>query len=265
MRCRNSCRISCVVNIKVFTIYHSCYVLSALICFLLFYCARRSPARRMATLQQTGSLLNLPAELRNQIYNYIAYDDQNAKLIAYDRVLALPLPISQTSRRIRWEFNGIYGSVPLEHATHFTVVNNHFCTWEFILSLGKIPTTPAVGVDRTVVLKIQLKDSSTTENLLLFVKTLAGSIASAPKTVDLVRSLQYRITFDEGSLDLDAQRVTLGRLAKRYRFHHPEGEQRVFEKIYWAFAEEAERVDGVSVKQYALGCWSKKGGGFGFV
>jgi len=54
-------------------------------------------------------------------------------------------------------------------------------------------------------------------------------------------------------------------LAKRYRFHHCESEQRAFEKMYWAFAEKAETVDGVGVRQYAMGCWRTEAGMLCFV
>jgi len=215
--------------------------------------------------EQSSPLLDLPAELRNQIYGHVAYNSKEIVVLAHDYILSVPLPLGQVSRQLRQEFNGVYDAIPLDQVTRFTILNNNFCIWELILSLGKIPSTPAIGVDRTIVLQTRLTNSLTSESLQTLVKTIAGEIAEAPATMSIVRTMQYEVVFDKTTFNVDAHRVTFARLAKKYRFHHPDGEQRVFEKIYWSWAEQAEKADGVSVRQYALGYWKRRDGGFSFI
>jgi hypothetical protein len=210
--------------------------------------------------QQLSRLLKLPAELRNQIYEYLAHLAKTVVIVEPNKVITLPVPISHACVQLHEEFASIYESTSLAYTTELIVCNENFSFWNLMHSLHYIPG-PAPGVNRTLTFNIFLTNEMQLPNLQAFVKELSEPTVP-PKTAATIR---YHIDFEPDTFNLNVWRVNFAKLAKRYRFHYSDGEQRAFEKIYWAFAERAEEVDGVTVKQYALGCWRGKGGGLCFV
>ena len=210
--------------------------------------------------QQESRLLNLPAELRNSIYDYVAASSKEVVVYAHDLVLSRPAPLVQTSYQLREEFGPVHDSLPMSHATKITIHNINFSIWDLILSLQRVPK-PASGVARNVVFRVSLSNGLKTQDLQAFVKQLTESIYSARASA----MTKLDIVFDPAKTDLNYHRLVFARLARQYRFHCSDEEQRIWEKIYWSFAEAAEEADGVSVKEYALGALKMKGGGFAFV
>lgn len=210
------------------------------------------------TLTQDSRLLRLPAELRNQVYDHIAYTDKTVSLASHGSAFhASPLPLGQVCRQMRHEFTSLLDAIPLEHASSIIVCNTNFSTLDLVRSLSRIPAA-APSVERTVVVRFQLLNAITVSDIQNFTKHFSGPTGLATPSTD------YHVMFAPET-DLDQQRMVFARLARQYRFHHSDGEQRVWEKIYWSFAEEAEKIDGIDRKQFTLGCWKAKEGGMRFV
>ncbi|RMY98239.1 hypothetical protein D0864_04453 [Hortaea werneckii] len=150
--------------------------------------------------------------------------------------------------------------LPLSYATGITIHNTNFDPWDLILSLQRIPTA-AAGFERKITFRIGLTNSLTGQEIRAFAKQLTEPAVAARTAA----SMHYEIHLEPGKTKLNNQRILFARLAKQYRYHCADAEQRVWEKIYWAFAEAAEKVDGVKVKEFAMGAWKVPGGGFAFV
>ncbi|KAI7182508.1 hypothetical protein KC363_g8730 [Hortaea werneckii] len=210
--------------------------------------------------QQASFLLNLPAELRNRIYEFVAYDSKEVIVFAHDFILTKTCPLSETCHQLREEFGPIHCSLPLSYATVITIHNANFDLGDLILSLQRIPNA-ASGSERKITFRIGLTNSLTGQEIRAFAKQLTEPAVAARTAA----SMHYEIRLKPEEIDLDNQRILFARLAKQYRYHCADAEQRVWEKIYWAFAEAAEEVDGVKVKEFAMGAWKVPGGGFAFV
>ncbi|KAK6394025.1 hypothetical protein LTR65_001871 [Meristemomyces frigidus] len=209
--------------------------------------------------------LHLPAELRNQIYEHLAYTTKAVTIRTHECVKATPAPLSQVCRQLREEFGPLLNAIPLKYATSITVDNTNFCTLDLIRSLSLIPAA-APWVERKLVFRFRLTSSLT----ILDVQRFTEHFAEPGAPAGLVAMMRYDVEFAPMMVDLDLTRMMFARLAKRYRFHHSDGEQRVWEKIYWSFAEAAEKVDGVQsdadfsikrevIKQHAHAYQGKRG------
>ncbi|KAK5124629.1 hypothetical protein LTR85_001342 [Meristemomyces frigidus] len=211
---------------------------------------------------QEPRLLCLPAELRNLIYDDVAYTTKAVSLPSHGSGFkATPAPLSQVCHQLRQEFMPLLDALPLEFASSITIHNTNFCTLDLVQSLSLIPNA-APCVKRTIVVRFHLTDSLTIPGIKSFTKHFSGPYESTAPP------MRYDTVFAPEAVDtpdLDMQRLVFARLAKQYRFHHSDGEQRVWEQIYWSFAEAAEKVDGVGVRQFAMGCWKSRGGGMRFV
>ncbi|KAI6911743.1 hypothetical protein KC318_g2306 [Hortaea werneckii] len=210
--------------------------------------------------QQAALLLNLPAELRNRVYEFVAYDSKEVIVFAHDFVLTKACPLSETCHQLRQEFGPIHCNLPISYATAITIYNTNFDPWDLILSLQRIPNA-APGCERKITFRIGLTNSLTGQEIRAFAKQLTEPAVAARTAA----SMHYEVNLKPGKIDLNNQRILFARLAKRYRYHCADAEQRVWEKIYWAFAEAAEKVDGVKVREFAMGAWKVPGGGFAFV
>jgi hypothetical protein len=170
--------------------------------------------------------------------------------------------LSSVCHELRNEFNTSYETTSLAYANLIIVHDSNFSNADdAILSLRRIPSA-AKGVERKIVFHSTLRNEVCQNDIMAFVKALPLEFSSESDSA----MVEHSISFDLSSnFNLDAARLTFARLAKRYRFHKPDAEQRAWEKLYWAFAEAAEEVDGVTGKQYTLGCWMKGGRGLCFV
>jgi len=212
--------------------------------------------------QHQPAFLALPPELRNHIYDYIAYTSRNAVTLIHHSTFTAASPLSHVCRQLRWEYRPLHHAVSLANATSITIYNANFNTSELVLSLQRMPA-PTLRIKRTLIFRIAITKSVSKPGVQTFVSQLATSVFWPPDlTMD---SVQYRLIFDPAITDFNSHRLAFAGLAKRYRFHHCDAEQRVWEKIYWAFAETAEKVDGVSVREYASGVWRTREGGLRFI
>ncbi|KAK4556895.1 hypothetical protein LTR86_005876 [Recurvomyces mirabilis] len=146
--------------------------------------------------------------------------------------------------------------MPLSYATKIIVYNDDFNIWSLLHTIRSIPS-PAPNVDRSTILRIRLTNSLELVNFKAFITELARSQLQMP--LDQASKLRCCFSFAPETLDLHTWRLHFARLAKQYRFHHSDLEQRVFDSVHWEFARKAEEVDGVSVKQYAMGYWNRGG------
>ncbi|KAK5130422.1 hypothetical protein LTR08_002120 [Meristemomyces frigidus] len=209
---------------------------------------------------QSSPLLRLSAELRNQIYDDVASSAKAVTVLSHGDVLTAPSPLSQVCGQLRREFMPLFNATHLAYATQITIQITNFCVWELLQCLQRIPPA-APGVQRITAFKIQLSNSLTGLDVQSFTKQLS-ELATPPI---IAATMEYMVVFDPERLDLNRQRLTFARLAKQYRFHCSDGEQRVWEKIYWSFAVAAEQVDGIGTREYAMGYWKSKDGGMRFV
>ncbi|KAK5746823.1 hypothetical protein LTR17_000453 [Elasticomyces elasticus] len=216
---------------------------------------------RMETVQQHSALLALPAELRIQIFEYVAHATEKTLIIlSPNKSLLLPPPMSKVCNQLRQEFDWVFYSLSLAYVTEIICYNENLDLLPLALSLRDIPG-PGLNDNRSITFRITLNNALRVPDIETFVKELSGP-AVLPKAA---AAITYQIRFDVKTFDLLTWRLRFAQLSKRYRFHYSEGEQRVFEKLYWAFAEAAEKVDGISVKQYAMGCWRAEDGRLCFV
>jgi hypothetical protein len=215
---------------------------------------------RTRGVQQHSTLLSLPGELRNQIYHYVAHAAKTVVIHEPDKLITIPQPLGQSCVQLHSEFVPLYEAASLAYATELVVHNKNFCFWNLCHSLRQIPG-PAPDVQRKLIFVLRITNELQLANVQAFVKEMSEPNVP-PKTA---ATITYRISFDAETFDLHTWRLNFARLAKQYRFHYSDGEQRAFEKVYWAFAEQAEKVDGVTLKKYALGCWRQEGGGLCFV
>ncbi|KAK4952581.1 hypothetical protein LTR10_009387 [Elasticomyces elasticus] len=216
---------------------------------------------RTKTVQQHSALLALPAELRIQIFEYVAHATEKTLIVlSPNKSFLLPPPLSKVCDQLRQEFDWVFYSLSLAYVTNIICHNENFDLLPLTLSLRDIPG-PALNVNRSIAFRITLDNALRVPDIETFVKELSQP-AVPPKAA---AAITYQISFDTETFDLLTWRLRLAQLSKRYRFHYSEGEQRVFEKLYWAFAEAAKKVDGISVKQYAMGCWRAEDGRLCFV
>ncbi|KAK3114481.1 hypothetical protein LTR53_007168 [Teratosphaeriaceae sp. CCFEE 6253] len=262
--------------------------------------------------QLASPLLNLPPELRNEIYAKLSLAPTPKLLLAlapgpetgtsHHHPRPLPHPFSFTCRQIHTEFTPLHHRLILAHADEVEIRTIDFAlplpgfahALQNLAGLG-----PGVGVgfvgERTVRFAVTLTPAFHLANLDAFVARFAEP-AVPPK---LTSRMSYSIRFassppapqppqatsgttstnpaaepatdpamekrQDELPDLPAHRLLFARQAKRYRFHHCDGAQRCFERIYWAFAAAAERVDGVGMREYAMGCWRTGEGRWWFV
>ncbi|KAK3673431.1 hypothetical protein LTR78_006665 [Recurvomyces mirabilis] len=198
-------------------------------------------------------LLHLPGELRNQVYECVAYGSMEAVMLEPGFAKITLPPLSLVCRQVYHEFGTLYSAIPLSYATNIIVYNDDFNIWSLLHTIRSIPS-PAPNVECSTVLRIGLTNSLELVNVKAFITELARSQLQMP--LDQASKLRYCFSFDLETFDLHTWRLHFARLAKQYRFHRSDSEQRVFESIYWEFARKAEKVDGVSVKQYAMGYWN---------
>ncbi|KAK3640955.1 hypothetical protein LTR56_011605 [Elasticomyces elasticus] len=216
---------------------------------------------RTEMVQQHSALLALPAELRIQIFEYVAHATEKTLIIlSPNKSLLLPPPMSKVCNQLRQEFDWVFYSLSLAYVTEIICYNENLDLLPLALSLRDIPG-PGLNVNRSITFRITLNNALRVPDIETFVKELSG-LAVLPK---VAAAIAYQISFDVETFDLPTWRLRFAQLSKRYRFHYSDGEQRVFEKLYWAFAEAAEKVDEISVKQYAMGCWRAEDGRLCFV
>ncbi|TKA22283.1 hypothetical protein B0A50_08245 [Salinomyces thailandicus] len=217
-------------------------------------------ARAQVPQWKVSHLLNLPAELRNNIYDHVASTSMEVVVFAHDCLLIKPAPLSQTCRQLRREYGAIHCSLPISHATGITIHNTNFSVWELGLSLQCV-SEPTPGPDRLVIFRIEITDSLTPQDIQAFIVQLTEPAS----TVKMVAAPRCEIILDPMASSLNHQRVLFARLAKHCRCQRSDAEQQAWEIVYCAFAEAAQKVDGVSTQEYASGAWKQRGGGFAFI
>ena len=205
--------------------------------------------------------MSLPPEVRNLIYEDVARQTKAIKVLDANTALPLPTPLHAVSRQVRQEYTGIYNATALSYARRADIVCTDFCMWELLLSLQSIPAA-APGISRKVTFCVRITRSLLAQHVVAYVKETAHSVPQSPANAV---SPSYKLRLGKAPREINHCRLIFAHLARKYRFHHPEAEQRVFENLYWAFAEAAEKIDGVSVREYGLGCWKRADGGMSFV
>ncbi|EMC99235.1 hypothetical protein BAUCODRAFT_146205 [Baudoinia panamericana UAMH 10762] len=218
-----------------------------------------NPYHNMAH-QADSPFFALPGEIRNQIYAYLAYTSKTVIVLSPHQIVTVPAPISLVCHRTQLEFNSIFTTLSLAYATQIIICNENFNIWSLIHSLQHIPV-PAPDLERKITFRIRMTNAMQLPNLEAFVKEMQEP-AVPPK---LAARIEYQCSFEAADFNLRAWRINFARLAKQYRFHRSESEQRTWEKVYWAFSESAEKIDGVSSKDFQVGCWATQDGGFCFV
>ncbi|KAF2774248.1 hypothetical protein EJ03DRAFT_3013 [Teratosphaeria nubilosa] len=226
-----------------------------------------SMSKAILKQQPPSPLLNLPPELRNAIYDHLAYSSKVIEIQSGDKISTQCAPLAGVCRQLRQEFSSAYQAITLAYADNITVHNINLSAKPLLLTLSTLPGPAETNLNRSVTIKILLTNELQTTEITAFVTYLA---APSPLPKSAGAHISYDVSFDPNTFNLYSFRITFARLAKRYRFHKCDAEQRVWEQVvweqvYWAFAKAAERVDGVSVGQYALGQWRGSGGGICFV
>ncbi|TKA66881.1 hypothetical protein B0A55_08182 [Friedmanniomyces simplex] len=93
----------------------------------------------MPSIQQSSALLALPAELQNQIYDYVAHStDKTVMITAPDKTVSLPAPFGQVCNQLREEFTSVFYSLSLAYATNIVLYNTKFDLLSLILGLRDI-------------------------------------------------------------------------------------------------------------------------------
>ncbi|KAH9831302.1 hypothetical protein Tdes44962_MAKER08939 [Teratosphaeria destructans] len=216
----------------------------------------------------TSPLLNLPPELRNAIYDHLASSPQPIDLQSGgdpSRLSTHCAPLAGVCHQLRQEFSAAYHATTLAHAHTITIHNTDLAAKPFLRTLSRLPAPADTNPHRAISLHLHLTNALRPTDITAFVAHLAAAAITPPSSSSAGAQISYGLSFDPKAFDLYSFRIVFARLAKRYRFHRCDAEQRVWEQVYWAFAEAAERVDGVRVRQYALGQWRGSGGGICFV
>lgn len=235
-------------------------------------------------MNKSSTLQNLPAELRNIVYEHVADLVFDTLLLSQEEAGTIikrqvPTALSSVSRQIRREFDAIYFNIPPALISHVTLLNEDFSCPRFLCAaLNDIPAAhPDRG--RTSLLQVTIRsDAKAAANLPDFIQNLVefdsnkDSQSVQPPENDrncpsLAEQLQYEVVVHASIPKLLHLRQHFARMHRRYQTSGAptETERVVFGLVYRAFADAAYKTDMISVRDFSLGCWRWGDGNWGFV
>ncbi|KAK3722492.1 hypothetical protein LTR37_002484 [Vermiconidia calcicola] len=146
-------------------------------------------------VEQNSPLLQLPAELRDMIYNHVAKHEDSIAIIpeAPTMRVAFASPFALVCRQVRGEYEQMYRQSAVRYAknvtSHLTNFINEHTRTQLARTLDCLPL-PAVDVDRRYSIHIRL--TNTVDSSLDQLRTLLGQPLSRWK---------IRISYDPRSFD----------------------------------------------------------------
>ncbi|KAK4539769.1 hypothetical protein LTR36_010357 [Oleoguttula mirabilis] len=204
--------------------------------------APRKIKRAPAHIVEDSPLLNLPAELRNNIYEYVA-SNTTSITIRHEDVLYIS-PMSAVSRQVREEYEGIHRTEASKYAQHVNINIDNFVHEDVMPMIHSLPAL-ASGEERTFRFCILL--TNTFEKYLGNVRTLDRGIQTGEDdAIGTARRLEcaYSILFDHKSFDVGYARTVVARLRWSYKKKsHQPGALWEWPKIEKAIVQAFERYD----------------------
>lgn len=204
---------------------------------------------------QNSPLTNLPPEIRNSIYEFVASD--TTSICLRNESIAYTPPLSLVCRQIREEFEGIYYSEAPKYAGHVNISITNFIHKDVMPCIERLPAFESKG-ERNIKLRIHL--TNTFDNYLSHLRELDWGIETNEldangKAVHL--DCEYDVVIDHKTFDVECARQVVVKLrwalgSPNLLQHHA---QWAWTKIDKAFGRAFERynADVASIKAVVRG------------
>lgn len=206
----------------------------------------------MATMGSSSPLLELPPELRNEVYDYVASEPLTDAVVFHDK--RIPHPLARTCKLLRAEFLPIYELIDYSQIERLTVVVTDFDFHPFSLFWWSVArATPApIRADVHVVLNLTEPEAQDLDGLVSWLSRCA-----------CVPLRSYSVVFDWSTYDPDSAKfrdeLALECRGSRYRrdfdqicvamFKAQCARQKQVERPYWAWDRDELEKEVDVVKQ----------------